>query len=151
MLYFLIYDMKGKEIEVRNLSSTAYKTFLSNNAPYVSVAKLKDTDDVAGLGLELAYKTPEDFKQIDYPVKWKEGDYLLLDYPFEYPLYLPLEPCYSLYDLIEQIQSLYYEAYHNKENEMYLRKDEARFEDLVLEKITVCKSGDVIAYVSKNS
>lgn len=143
--------MKGKEIEVRNLSSTTYKTFLFNNAPYASVAKLKDSEDIAGLGLNLAYKAPEVYNQIDYPGKWKEGDYLILDYPFEYPLYLPLDPCYTLYDLVEQIQSLYYDAYHNKENEMYLRKNEASLEDLVLEKITICKSGDVIVYVSKDS
>lgn len=139
-----------KEIIVRYISNSAYKTFLSNTSPLISIAGINNKEE--GLGIKLMYEMPseigEECREIEYPMKWKEGDNLIIDYPLKYTAICPLLVCYTLYDLITQIQDLFYDIFSNEKEEVV---DGVEYKDLVLNKITFCKTGDVVVYVDKNT
>ena len=133
-----------KEVEVRRMSTTAYKTFLFNNSPDFSIAKIRG-EDIISLGIKLSRKLPQHYSGIDYPRKWKEGCFILFDFPFENPVYAELLECDTVYDLFEQIQGLYKDSYkHSKSSGINTR---VKLKNLVLDRVTICKSGDVIVYV----
>ena len=134
-----------KEIIVRYISNSSYKTFLSNTSPIISIAEINNKD--RGLDIKLMYKMPseveEECREIKYPMKWKESDYHL-----KYTAICPLLVCYTLYDLITQIQDLFYDIFANEREEAM---NGIEYKDLVLNKITFCKTGDVVVYVDKNT
>lgn len=139
-----------KEITVRYISNSACKTFLSNTSPLISIAGINNKD--GGLDIKLMYEIPskveEECRDIKYPMKWKESDSLIIDYPLKYTAVCPLLMCYTLYDLIAQIQNLFYDIFANEREEVM---NGIEYKDLVLNKITFCKTGDVVVYVNKNT
>ena len=143
--------MKKKEIdlEVCNISRTDYRTFLSRTSPEISIARLFEGDDmIKNLGLRLDQDIPAMWAEDDYPVKWKEGSYIIVDFPLEQPLRVTLLECFTIYDLLEQIQSLYKDLYEQADESGYNKN--VKLENLMIDKITICKSGDVLVYVSEN-
>ncbi len=142
-----------KEIVVRDLSNTNYKEFLASTSPLVTIADINDPENNGrGLDILLAFEMTEerkeDLKDVEYPVKWEEGDFIIFDFPFKYPVYLTLLECYTVYDLVTQIQDFLYDAFHSKESDNI--KDGVNYEKLLLTKLTICKTGDVIAYVEED-
>ena len=144
--------MDNNEIEVRNITTSTYKTYLSRISPEVTIAKLYDDDnEIGGLDIRLCLETPEDFKNIKYPAKWKPGSHIFIDFPFNYIVYVTLLECWTIYDLLQQIQGFFFDAFGSIESEESGLESNINYRDLVLDKIVICKTGDVVIYVSKGS
>ena len=135
--------MEEKEITV--MSKSDYRSLLYQEIPERSLSIVSRQGEEFWSGAKLTSIEKGNSLLEALPLNIEEGKLLYLDYPF-YPMTLELSSSDNLLDLVEEIHDAYVEIY-DAEGIPPEDSDKPRLEDLYLNEITCCRSGNLVAYI----
>jgi hypothetical protein len=142
---------ESKDLEILVLGRSEYRVRLSRERPEYTIKSTK-----IGLDIKLVEdedSDPSSFSSIalsiSLPKDIKAGARLYIDFPLKRSLLVELEECHTLGDLVEQIRNVYLEIRDNQETESLGLDPTVNFDNLVIDEIVLCKSGNVVIVVNE--
>lgn len=127
-----------KELDIISISKSDFRNVLKTLTRFFTFGQ-------TGSGGFLLSNINESLKDISFPDKVPDGGDLYIDFPMKYPVYAKVMPFNNIYDLFTQIKDIIECIFSNRR--IFQISEYIKFNDLYIEKLTVCTNGDIIVYI----
>lgn len=127
------------EVHILSISKTDFRNILQTSTRFFTFMQTGSSKKFDLIKIE------EYLKDVEFPDEIPSGGHFIIDYPMKYPIYADILPFNNIYELFSQIKDIIETVYSLKKE--FMVPDYIKISSLYIDKLTCCKSGDIVVYI----